>query len=101
MVNDDIGHLSSALGAKVPFARVFDWDFIADHKDRHRWYELQWLHMVENFYWDSVLCSYGVFDYEDIVFESGYYRHSESWNLGTGPDWYGELVLRVLSTWES
>ena len=59
------------------------------------------MRMVENFYWDSVLCSYGVFDYEDLMFESGYYRHSESWNLGTGPDWYGELVPRVLSTWES
>ena len=100
-VSDDIGHLSRALGAKVPFARAFDWDFIAEHKDRYGWYCLQWLHMVKNFYWDSVLCSYGVFDFEDMRIECGYYDHTDSWNLGTGPDWYGELVPVVLSTWES
>ena len=101
MCLDDVGHLSRALNAKTAFCRAFDWEFVADHLDRHRWYGLQWLHMDSNQYWEMVTCSHGVFDFEDMVFEQGYYEHSDSWNLGTGPDWYGELVPRVLSTWES
>ena len=57
--------------------------------------------MVENFYWDSVSCSHGVVDFQDMWRECGYYDHTDSWNLGTGPDWYGELVPVVLSSWES
>ena len=101
MCLDDVGHLSRALDAKTAFCRAFDWEFVADHLDRHRWYGLQWLHMDSNQYWETVRCSHGVFDFEDMWFEQGYYQHSDSWNLGTVPDWYGELVPRVLSTWES
>ena len=100
-MRDDIGHLRQALCAQTAYFRAFDMQFIIDHQDRHRWYELQWIHMIDNQYWESVLCSHGVFDFEDMYIESGYYEHSDSWNLGTGPDWYGELVPRVLSTWES
>ena len=100
-VSEDIGHLSRALGAKVPFARAFDWDFIAEHRDRYEWYCLQWESMVENFYWDSVTYSHGVVDFQDMRIECGYYDHTDSWNRGTGPDWYGELVPVVLSSWES
>ena len=48
-----------------------------------------------------MLCSHGVFDSEDMEFVPGYYTYSDSWNLGTGPDYYSELVPRVLSTWDS
>ena len=59
------------------------------------------MHMINNQYWESVLCSHGVFDFEDMEFVGGYYAHANFWNLGTGPDYYSELVPRVLSTWES
>ena len=101
MFRDDIGHLSRALCGLTPYFRAFDWEFVIDHQDRHRWYELQWVHMINNQYWESVLCSHGVFDFQDMVFVGGYYKHANSWDLGTGPDYYSELVPRVLSTWES
>ena len=103
MFRGAIGHLPRALCAQTDYFRAFDMEFVIDHQDRHRWYELQWIHMIDNQYWESVLCSHGVFDFTDMEFESSYYNHSDSWNLGTGPepDWYGELVPRVLSTWES
>ena len=41
---DDIGHISQALFSQVPHYQAFDWQFIVDHKDRHRWYESQWVH---------------------------------------------------------
>ena len=100
-MRDDIGHLGQALSDQTAYFRAFDIQFIVDHQDRHRWYEMQWIHMIDNQYWESVLCSHGVFDFEDMYFESGYYTHTDSWNLGTGPDWYGDLVPNVLSTWES
>ena len=79
-MKDDIGHLGQALCARTAYFRAFDIQFIIDHQDRHRWYELQWRHMIDNPYWESVLCKHGVFDFED---------------------WYGEDIPRVLSTWES
>ena len=101
MFRDDIGHVSQALFSQVPYYQALDWDFVVDHQDRHRWYELQWVHMIDSQYWKSVLCSHGVFDFQDMGFDHGYYQHSDSWNLGTGPDYYSELVPRVLSTWDS
>ena len=101
MFRDDIGHISQALFSQIPYYQAFDWEFVIDHQDRHTWYELQWLRMIDSQYWESVLCSHGVFDSEDMEFVPGYYAHSDSWNLGTGPDYYSELVPRVLSTWDS
>ena len=98
---DDIGHISQALFCQVPYYQAFDWDFVVDHQSRHRWYELQWLRMIDSQYWESVLCSHGVFDSEDMWFEHGYYQHTDSYNLGHGPDYYSDLVPRVLSTWDS
>ena len=57
--------------------------------------------MIDSQYWKSVLCSHIVFDSEDMVFEHGYYQHSDSYNLGNGLDYYSDLVPRVLSTWDS
>ena len=96
MFRDDIGRVSQALFSQIPYYQAFDWDFVVDHQDRHRWFELQWVHMIDSQYWKSVLCSHGIFDFQDMGFE-----HSNSWNLGTGPDYYSELVPRVLSTWDS
>ena len=101
MFRDDIGHVSQALFSQVPYYQAFDWEFIVDHQDRHRWFELQWIHMVDLLYWKSVFSSHRIYDFQDMVFEHGYYQHSNSWNLGTGPDYYSELVPRVLSTWDS
>ena len=50
MFSDDIGHISQALFSQVPYYQAFDWDFVVDHQDRHRWYELQWLHMIDSQY---------------------------------------------------
>ena len=63
MFRDDIGHVSQALFSQVPYYQAFDWDFVVDHQDRHRWYELQWVHMIDSQYWKSVLCSHRVFDF--------------------------------------
>ena len=87
MFRDDIGHLSQALFSQVPYYQAFDWEFIFDHKDRYHWFELHWIHMVESLYWRSVLSSHQIYDFQDMVFEYGYYKNSDSWNLGTGPDY--------------
>ena len=50
MFRDDIGHLSQALFSQVPYYQAFDWEFIVDHQDRHRWFELQWIYMVDSLY---------------------------------------------------
>ena len=60
MFRDDIGHISQALFSQIPYYQAFDWDFVIDHQDRHRWYELQWVHMIDCQYWECVLCSHGV-----------------------------------------
>ena len=101
MFRDDIGHVSLALFSQVPYYQAFDWEFIFDHKDRYRWFELQWIHMVESLYWTSGWLSYQIYDFQDLEFVAGYYVHSNSWNLGTGPDYYSELVPRVLSTYDT
>ena len=54
MFEDDISHLSQALFSQVPYYQAFDWELIVDHQDRHRWFELQWIHMVDSLYWKSV-----------------------------------------------
>ena len=100
-VSNDIGHLTQSLGAKVPFAKAFDWDFIAEHRDRYEWYCLQWESMVENFYWDSVTYSHGVVDFQDYRRDFGYFDYSDASKNVNGPDWYGELLPVVLSSWES
>ena len=101
MFRDDIGHVSQALFSKVPYYQAFDWEFIVDHQDRYRWFELQWIHMVDSLYWKSVWSSHQIYDFQDMVFEHGYYKHADSWILGTGSDYYSELVPRVLSTYDT
>ena len=101
MFRDDIGHLSQALFSQVPYYQAFYWEFIVDHQDRYRWFELQWIHMVYLLYWKSVLSTHQIYDFQDLEFVPGYYTHWNSWNLGTGPDYYSELVPRVLSTWDT
>ena len=101
MFKDDLGHVSQALFSQVPYYQAFDWEFIFDHKDRYRWFELQWVLMVESLHFRSVLSSHQIYDFQDWEFVPGYYAHSDSWNLGTGPDYYSELVPRVLSTWDT
>ena len=66
MFKDDLGHLSQALFSQVPFYRAFDWEFIFDHKDRYRWFELQWKHMVESLYFKSVLSTHQIDDFQVI-----------------------------------
>ena len=101
MFRDDIGHVSQALFSQIPYYQAFDWDFVVDHQDRHSWFELQLVHMIDSQYWKSVLCSHGIFDFQNMWVEHGYYMDSESENCGSGPDYNSELVPRVLSTWES
>ena len=50
---------------------------------------------------ESVSCSHGVFDFQDMGFDHGFYQHWDSWTLGTGPDYYSEMVPRKQSTWDS
>ena len=70
-------------------------------QDRHRWYESQWVHMIDSTYWESVSGSHGVFDFQDMGFNHGFYQHWDSWTFGTGPDYYSEMVPRGLSTWDT
>ena len=101
MMRDDIGHLRHALCAQTAYFRAFNMQFIIDHQDKHKWFEKQWIYMHDNQYWESVLCSHGVFDFVDLYIESGYYDNSDAWNSRSGPDWTGKLVQHELSTWES
>ena len=101
MMRDDIGHLRHALYAQTAYFRAFNMEFIIDHQDRHAWFEKQWIYMHDNQYWESVLCTHGVFDWVDLYIESGYYDNSDAWNSGSGPGWVGSLVQRELSPWES
>ena len=50
MMNADIGHVTQALFSQVPFYQAFDWEFFFYHKNRYRWFELQWIHMVDSLY---------------------------------------------------
>ena len=54
MMSADLGHCIQALSSDMPLFRAFDWDFIGDHKDKHWWFEHQWIHMVDSHYWKSV-----------------------------------------------
>ena len=101
MMGADIGHVTQALFSQVPFYQAFDWEFIVDHKDRYLWFELQWIHMVDSRYWISVRSSHQIYDFQDLEFVPGYWKHGDSWNLGSGPDYYSELVPRVTSTWDT
>ena len=98
MMRDNIGHVTQALFSQVPFYQAFDWEFIFDHKDRYRCFELQWIHMVDSLYWKSLRSSHQINDFQDLEFVPGYWKHGDLWNLGTGPDYYSELVPRVTST---
>ena len=93
--------MTQALFSQVPYYRAFDWEFIVGHQDRYPWFELQWIHMVDSLYWKSVSSSHQIYDFQDLEFVPGYYKHANSWNLGTGPDYYSELVPRMLSTWDT
>ena len=100
MMNADIGHVTQALFSQVPFHQAFNWEFIFDHKDRYLWFELQWIHMVDSRYWKSVRSSHQIYDFQDLEFVPGYWKHGDSWNIGSGPDYYSELMLKVTSTWD-
>ena len=82
-MRDDIGHLRHALCTQTAYFRAFDMQFIIDHQDRHRWYELQWIHMIDTEYWESVRNNHSVFDFVDLYFDSG------------------KLIPSVIGTWES
>ena len=99
MVSDDFSHVTQALFSQFPFYQAFDWEFIFDHKDRYLWFELQWIHMVDSLYWKSVRSSHQIYDFQDLEFVPRYWKHGDSWNLGTGPDYYSKLMPKVTSTW--
>ena len=92
MMSADIGHVTQALFSQVPFYQAFDWEFI---------FELQWIHIVDSRYWISVRSSHQIYDFQDMEFVPGYWKHGDSWNLGSGPDFYSELVPKVTSTWDT
>ena len=56
--------------------------------------------MVDSLYWKSVRSSHQIYDFQDLEFVPGYWKHGDSWNLGSGPDYYSELMLKVTSTWD-
>ena len=86
----DIGHVTQALFSQVPFYQAFAWEFIFDHKDKHLWFENQWIHLVYSHYWKSVWSSHLIYDFQDWEFRPGWY--GDAWTLGKEPDYYSELL---------
>ena len=93
--------VSQALFSQVPYYQAFDWEFIVDHQDRYHWFELQWIHMVESMYWQSVWSSTKSMIFRTWSLFPGITHIRILGTSGTGPDYYSELVPRVLGTWDT
>ena len=63
--HDDVGHYDNALSGSSEdrWEWVFNFTFIAEHKDRYQWYQQQWFHMLDSLYWKSVTTSHEIYDF--------------------------------------